>query len=242
MDIVWVHGFGEDSTVWDDFLPAVHSSYTSLMFDYAARTGHSSIRDYASDLQVFLSENRIVKPVIIGHSMGGYIALEYAAQYPDQVQGLGLFHSSATSDSDSKKEERDKTRAFIEKNGSAAFIQNFYPKMFTEDFRLKNADLVAQNTRRYSGLDPQALMAATESMKNRRDHVETLKSFSFPVFQILGKQDAFVPLEKGLEQTAVLQRPFTLVLDNVAHAGMFESPSICADFINNYLETIAVTH
>ncbi|MCD8538739.1 MAG: alpha/beta hydrolase, partial [Leadbetterella sp.] len=68
-----------------------------------------------------------------------------------------------------------------------------------------------------------------------RDHVETLRSFSFPVFQILGKQDTFVPLEKALEQTAVLQQPFTLVLNNVAHAGMYESPSICADFINHFL-------
>lgn len=172
--------------------------------------------------------------------MGGYIALEYAAQYPDRVQGLGLFHSSAAADSDAKKKERDKTRSFIDKNGSAAFIRNFYPNMFTEGFRLENADLIARNTRHYSDLDREALMAATESMKNRRDHVETLKSFSFPVFQILGKQDAFIPLEKALEQTAVLQRPFALVLDNVAHAGMLESPAICIDFINNYLGAIRV--
>lgn len=239
MDIVWIHGFGEDSAVWEDFLPAVHSYYTSHVFDHAALTGYSSIREYAGALQVFLSEKRIAKPVLIGHSMGGYIALEYAAQYPEQVRGLGLFHSSAAADSDVKKQERDKTRSFIEKNGSAAFIKNFYPNMFTEDFQTKNADLIARNIRRYSGLDPEALMSATESMKNRRNHVETLKSFSFPVFQILGKQDAFVPLEKGLEQTAVLQQPSTLVLNNVAHAGMYEAPAVCADFINYYLGSVA---
>ncbi len=242
MNIVWVHGFGEDSAVWEDFLPAIHSYYTSNVFDFSARVGYRSIREYAGDLQVFLSEKKIEKPVIIGHSMGGYIALEYAAQYPDQVRGLGLFHSSAAGDSYTKKKEREKTRAFIGKNGPAAFIQNFYPNMFTEDFRLKNADLIAGNIRRYSGLDPEALMSATESMKNRRGHVGTLKSFSFPVFQILGKQDAFVPLEKALEQTVLLQRPFTLVLDNAAHAGMLESPAICAEFINYYLEAIATAH
>ncbi|MCD8540379.1 MAG: alpha/beta hydrolase, partial [Leadbetterella sp.] len=126
MDIVWIHGFGEDSAVWEDFLPAIHSYHTSHVFDHAARTGLTSIREYAGDLQVFLSEKRIEKAVLIGHSMGGYIALEYAAQYPEQVQGLGLFHSSAAADSETKKKERDKTRSFIEEKGTTPFIRNFY--------------------------------------------------------------------------------------------------------------------
>lgn len=239
MDIIWIHGFGEDSAVWEDFLPAIHSYYTSHTFEYAAQTGYTSIGEYANDLRDFLIAKGIEKPVIIGHSMGGYIALEYAARYADKVQGLGLFHSSAAADSETKKKERDKTRSFIGENGTAPFIRNFYPNMFTERFKLENADLIAQNIRRYSALDPEALMSATESMKNRKDHVETLKSFSFPVFQILGKQDAFVPLEKALEQTALLQQPSTLVLNDTAHAGMFENREICAEFINYYLGTLA---
>lgn len=235
MDIIWIHGFGEDAAVWEDFLPAIHSYYTSHVFDHASSTGYTSIKEYAHDLRGFVTTKKIEKPVIIGHSMGGYIALEYAAQYPDEVQGLGLFHSSAAADSEEKKKERDKTRSFIGENGTAAFIRNFYPNMFTERFKLENADLIAQNIRRYSALEAEALMAATESMKNRRDHLESLKNFTFPVFQILGKQDAFVPLEKALEQTALLQQPSTLVLDHVAHAGMFEATSICTDFINYWL-------
>ncbi len=238
MDIVWIHGFGEDSTVWEDFLPSIHTYYTSYVFEHAHTTHHRSIGEYAEDLRVFLREKNIEKPVLTGHSMGGYIALEYAAQYPDAVKGLGLFHSSASADSEEKRKERDKIRAFIGENGTEPFIHNFYPNMFGGNFRQENADLIATRMRRYAGLNPQALMAATESMKNRRDHVDTLKNFTFPVFQILGKQDPFVPLEKALLQTALLQHPYTLVLDQVAHAGMYEAPSVCADFMNYFLETL----
>jgi len=239
MNIIWIHGFGEDSAVWADFLPAVHSYYTSHVFDHAACTGYSSMDEYVNDLRAFVIKKKIEKPVIIGHSMGGYIALEYAAQYADQVSGLGLFHSSAAADSEEKKKERDKTRAFIGQKGSAAFIKNFYPNMFSERFRMENADLIAQNIQRYAELDPEALMAATESMKNRRDHTGSLRNFPFPVFQILGKQDTFVPLEKALEQTALLRRPSVLVLENIAHAGMYEATAVCADFINYYLGSTA---
>lgn len=235
MDIVWIHGFGEDSAVWEEFLPGIHSYYTSHVFEHAHHRGYNTITDYVNDLRTFVSGRAIEKPVLIGHSMGGYIALEYAAQYLSEVSGLGLFHSSATADSEEKKKERDKTRAFIGQNGSAAFIRNFYPNMFTGRFQTENADLIARNIQRYSGLDPQALMTATESMKNRRDHTETLKSFTFPVFQILGKEDTFVPFKKAMEQTALLQHPSALILDHVAHAGMYEATSVCTEFINYWL-------
>ena len=237
MDIVWIHGFGEDSAVWKEFLPRIDANYAAHLFDHAQSTGHCSIHAYATDLEGFISERGLQAPVLIGHSMGGYIALEYAARH--RVAGLGLFHSSATADNDEKRAERDKTRAFIAENGTETFIQNFYPKMFTERFRHKHPDIIAQNTLRYSStLAREALMASTQSMKNRRDHVNTLKNFAFPVFQILGKQDKFIPLETALEQTALLQHPSALLLDQVAHAGMYEAPELCADFVNYWLSTL----
>ncbi len=41
--------------------------------------------------------------VVIGHSMGGYIALAFAEAYPDAVEGLGLFSSTARPDTEEKK-------------------------------------------------------------------------------------------------------------------------------------------
>ena len=80
--------------------------------------------------------------------MGGYIALEYISRYSNDVSGLGLFHSTATADSDEKKAERLKTIQFIEKHGTEAFIKNFYPNMFSEDFIASNFDLVEEFTKK----------------------------------------------------------------------------------------------
>ncbi len=236
MDIVWIHGFGEDSTVWENLIPEIYTYYSSHLFDFSARTNYASITEYANDLRKFILENKIEKPVLIGHSMGGYIALEYASLFNNDISGLGLFHSTAASDSEEKKLERDKTAAFITANGSEAFISNFYPKMFTENFRKKEYELIQENTSRFIHLNPEALVAATVSMKNRKSHLETISTFDFPVFQILGKQDTFVALESALAQTLTIKKPNVLVLDNVAHAGMFENLEICSQFINNYLE------
>jgi pimeloyl-ACP methyl ester carboxylesterase len=238
MNVIWIHGFGEDSSVWNDFTANIHSYFCPHIFEHSHKTGYSLIKEYAEDLRDFIVTNKIENPVLIGHSMGGYIALEYASRYPETFSGLGLFHSSAAGDSETKKAERKKTMQFIAKNGTAVFIQNFYPNMFTETFRNENPELIQENIKRFEKLNPEALIAATESMSNRNDHLKTLRLLNVPVFQILGKDDSLIPFEKGLEQTLVIQKPYTLLLNKVAHAGMYESPQICADFINNFLAQV----
>lgn len=239
MNIIWIHGFGEDSTVWSDFLPLIRTYFNSHLFDFSQTTRHTTIKQYAQDLALFIEEKQIEKPVLIGHSMGGYIALEFASKHPESLNGLGLFHSTAKADLQAKKAEREKTKAFIKKFGSEKFIQAFYPNMFSEHFRLCNPDLLQNNIDRFSKISSEALASATESMKNRRSHLKTLSNLAFPVFQIIGKLDAFVPLKDALKQTSTLQKPNVLLLDNVAHAGMYEAPEMCAGFINNYLENLA---
>ncbi len=235
MNIIWIHGFGENGKVWENFLP--HLSGKHYNFDHSERTGTANIQDYAEHLQDFIQEEKINSPVLIGHSMGGYIALEYAALYKEKVRGLGLFHSSATADSPEKQKEREKTAEFILKNGSTAFLANFYPKMFARPEKFEA--LIEANIADFSQIPAEALADATRAMKERRNHVPTLSTFAFPLFQILGKSDPFVPLDKALEQTALLQHPYTLVLDDAAHAGMYEQTDICVQFIENFLRQLA---
>jgi pimeloyl-ACP methyl ester carboxylesterase len=238
MNIIWIHGFGEDYSVWNDFILKIKTPFRSHLYEHASTSNYTTIKEYAEDLRNYIVTNEINSPVLIGHSMGGYIALEYAALYPNSILGLGLFHSSAAADTEAKKNERRKTMDFISKNGTSTFIRNFYPNMFTEFFRKEHADLVEENIKRFEKLSQNGLLSAIQSMINRNDHLKTLAELNFPVFQILGKNDTFIPLEKALEQTLLLQNPYTLILDNVAHAGMYESPDICADFIMHYFSTL----
>ncbi len=204
MNIIWIHGFGEDSSLWKSFIPKFGGDKTNFLFDFSKTSSHNTIKGYSNDLADYILEKNIIKPVIIGHSMGGYIALEYAFNNPNSINGLGLFHSQAAGDSETKKEERDKTIAFIQKNGSEVFIRNFYPKMFTEESKATYNYLIAQNIERFVKINPEALCSATESMKNREDHMKSLSNFEFPIFQILGKKDSFVPLDLALNQTLLL--------------------------------------
>ncbi|RYU96361.1 alpha/beta fold hydrolase [Emticicia agri] len=235
MNIILIHGFGEDHFVWKQFmtlLPAKHTYYTP---DYAAFTDCETIEDYVKWLKEFLRERDIERCVLIGHSMGGYIALSFAEKHHEMVHGLGLFHSSAYADDEERKAGRLKTIDFIEKHGSEEFIKDFYPKMFTDDFRKKNKELIESHIERYSTFSKRSLKNAQMAMRNRKDTTKVLKQASYPVMIIAGEEDKFVPVEAAKEQIKLLKKGYTDVLSGVAHAGMFERPEACAKMVETFI-------
>jgi pimeloyl-ACP methyl ester carboxylesterase len=238
MNIVFLHGFGENASIWEDFIKRINPEHNIYCPDYSEKKDCFSIPEYAEWLKGLLQKKGIQNFVIIGHSMGGYIALEFCHKYPKMIKGLGLFHSSAAADSEEKKENRDKTIQFLIKHDTNLFIKHFYPNMFSEVFNKNNAELIDKNIEQFSKITNEALLAATLAMKSRQSHVENLLSFDFPIFQILGTLDTFVNYQDALQQTLKMKSPNVLLLNDICHAGMFESPEICANFINSFFEKI----
>ena len=70
--------------------------------------------------------------MLIGHSLGGYVALAMVEKRPDLFAGLGLFHSTAYADSAEKKQSRNKVIEFVNKNGAKAFTTNFITPLFAD--------------------------------------------------------------------------------------------------------------
>jgi pimeloyl-ACP methyl ester carboxylesterase len=237
-NIVFLHGFGENASVWTDFIKLLNPENQYFTPDFSAKKDCFSIPEYADWLKNYLDKEKIKKAVIIGHSMGGYISVEFCNRYPEMTLGLGLFHSSVAADSEEKKENRDKTIQFLIKHDTNLFIKHFYPNMFTEEFKSKNGEFVQNNIEKFSKIPNEALLAATLAMKSRVSYIGELGKFEFPMFQILGKQDTFVNYKDALEQNILMKSPNVLLLDHICHAGMLESPEICAQFIDNFIASI----
>ncbi|WP_143706118.1 alpha/beta fold hydrolase [Emticicia sp. TH156] len=239
MNVILIHGFGEDHIIWNKFISLLPRTYTYVTPDYSKLTNCISIDDYADWLKDVLDERKEEKCVLIGHSMGGYIALAFAEKYPEWLQGLGLFHSSAYPDDEERKVTRLKTIDFIEKHGSAEFIKDFYPKMFTDEFKKKSKTLIDSQMERYSSIPEKAMTNAQMAMRNRRDTTAILKDAGYPTMIIAGEEDKFVTVSAAEEQIKLLRMGFTGILGGVAHAGMFERPEECARIVAEFLTACA---
>jgi pimeloyl-ACP methyl ester carboxylesterase len=240
--ILLLHGFAEDSTVWDNQAVALSNTCRLILPDLpgsgrsAALTTPISIENLASDIKGLLDRLEIDRCTLIGHSMGGYIALAFAALYPERLNALGLFHSTAYPDTEDKRNTRRKAIDFIRANGSAPFIRQSTPNLFSAWTREHHPELIDNTIAKYSGFAPGSLIAYYDAMIDRTDRTNELRQFTRPVLFIVGRDDNIIPLQHSLEQCHLPSISHLHIVENAGHQAMLEqaekSNQLLQDFIN----------
>ena len=203
-----VHGFGEDRLVWKNQVAALSNNFMLIMPDLSgsgeSRIDHStsswSLVDHAESLLEILKQEKIESCLLIGHSMGGYISLAFAANWPGKLMGLGLFHSSVFADSPEKIKTRQKAIDFTREKGAATFLKTSIPNLFSEKFKKENPGFLEEWIAENSGFSEETLIEYYLAMIDRPDRSELLKNFLLPVLFIIGEEDNAVPLEASLKQ------------------------------------------
>jgi pimeloyl-ACP methyl ester carboxylesterase len=238
--LVLIHGFCEDNTIWDSFVKFLPNDVRIIRPDLPGfgkselPDGEISIDTYADALYEILKKEDINKCLIVGHSMGGYTVLAFAAKYPEMLTGMALFHSFAFADDDNKKQDRLRAIDFVNKNGVEIYIDELYPKLFAPDFYSKNKEFILQLKKHAYRFSSGGITAAINAMRERPDRTGVLKNSQVPVLFIVGKQDNAILFEKSHMHFALPNVSQIVILDDVAHMGMFEATEECAKEIAGF--------
>ncbi len=239
--VILLHGFGEDGSIWDALSEQLKKKYRLIIPDLpgsgqsVSNTDGITMEKMAEKVKEVLDKEGIQQCKMIGHSMGGYITLAFAEKYAHYLHSFGLFHSTAYADSEEKKEARKKNIEFIGKHGSAKFLRQTVPNLFSEETRSNNPELVEQIINKYSNLSPTSLVNYTAAMMNRPDRVSVLENFKKPVLFIMGEHDTAVPLEQGLKQCRVPEISYIYICVHSGHMGMLEEPEFSLKAIQDFL-------
>ncbi len=225
IQLVFLHGFGEDERVWSDFLPFHSWSFSTLCPSYANWTDCATLADYARKIVASLPHYGDF--ILVGHSMGGYIALEIAAQFPERVKKVVMLHSTFVADTEEKKINRDRTAELLLKKGTAFFIGPFLPNLFAS----ASQGLISTLASRYRELPAAGLIAATKAMRDRKDFTTFVQTSKIPILFILGEQDALI----SPESITRFVTKSVVILPNVGHQGTYEAPEAVAMAINQFV-------
>ncbi|RPE09841.1 alpha/beta fold hydrolase [Chitinophaga lutea] len=226
--VILIHGFAEDHSVWEHQTAFLRNHYRVLVPDLPG-TGRSqlttplSIESMAEFIYEILVAEAISQVTLIGHSMGGYVALAFAEKYPHLLEGLGLFSSTAKPDSEEKKEGRQKSIRMISQYGLESFFRQMLPSMFAADFRTRQAPMIENYIQQAltSGTTEGAI-AYYEAMMARPDRTEVLKTIKVPVLFFIGKEDQAVPVDNALSQVIMPAVASIHLFDQVGHMGLLE--------------------
>lgn len=240
--VVLLHGFMEACFVWEPLSRHLcQQGYCVICIDLA---GHGKTDSFGpvhsmalqADLvkAVFDAEG-IKKAVVIGHSMGGYVACEFAQAYPECVSGLGLFHSTAQADTPEARENRQRMITLLEA-GKTYFIGDSMADLFAPGTAVKYPEALQALEASAKGMKPEAIAAAQRGMMDRQSRLG-IYELPVPFLFIIGKRDARANLSQLAVQALMPQSSHVLMLP-IGHMGMYEAPQTTTAFVTAYLESV----
>lgn len=203
--VILLHGFLENKTMWDFYVSELSKKNRIITIDLLGHGETESLgyiqtmEENADVVHEVLSKLKIRKAILVGHSMGGYVALAFAELYPEKMKGLVLLNSTSKEDSPERKKNRDRAIKAVKKDYET-FIRLSISNLFSEDNReklIKEIELVKIEALK---TPLQGIVASLEGMKIRKDREFILHTTTFPKLLILGKKDPVLNYEENLEQ------------------------------------------
>ena len=229
--LVFLHGYAESREVWTDFTRPFDAGYRLLTPNLPGHGTHvAEVRDFSMEAQArfvidYLNQKNVAAPVLlVGHSMGGYVALALAERWPERVAGLALINSSALPDTDEKRQSREKNIGFVERHGLPKFMDSFVRPLFAPQNRDRLPEQRAFLEEIGKATPVDTIVGALRGMAARPDRRAVLREATFPVLFVAGKHDVAVPFDDSLAQAALPPVGAALFLENCGHQAYLECP------------------
>jgi pimeloyl-ACP methyl ester carboxylesterase len=242
--ILFLHGFGASLQTWDIWSEALSNEYRVVSVDLPGfgLTGEDPSGIYTDQrsvevLEAFLKELKIPKVVLVGNSMGGKFAWQFAARYPDQVAKLVLISPDGYASPGIEYGKKTEIPAI------AQLYRHFFSKTFLE----MNLEPAYANPKTLNNalvnryydlmLAPGVRGAILARMEQTvlQDPVPSLANIKVPTLLIWGEKDAFIPITNSDDYLNVMPNAKRVSLPNIGHLPQEEQPSIGLAALKEFL-------
>jgi len=204
--VVLLHGFLENSTMWNKIIPILSEKNRVIAIDLL---GHGktdclsyihTMKDQANMVKAVLNHLKLRRYAIIGHSLGGYVALALAELYSENIKKLVLMNSTALPDTTIKQKNRDRAIAMVKRNKDT-FIKIAIPNLFINQSKIKHKQEIDFIKKEALKTSLQGIIASLEGMKVRKDSTSVLQNKSFDKLFIIGRKDPLLSYNTLINQT-----------------------------------------
>ena len=242
VSIILLHGYLETLYIWEEFRSLLPDSSRIVSIDLPGLglTGSdpfiNSMQFDAKVLLDLLDKLGIMRPYIVGHSMGGYVAQRFLRDYPGRIAGMVNINSAPYADDPSRLSNRQKEIDFILNGKLVQLAQVAVPNMYCRSNLRKFDEKITETVEICEMHDPQGVAAVLRGLVAREDNVELLKSPSVPVMFVYGDSDVYYPLEEIERIKADLPGCKHVVVPGTGHNTFIEDPGSTAALILDFIQ------
>ena len=225
--LVFVHGFLESSTMWEA-LPLGTLRHQCIFIDLPGH-GKSALESTPEDPSICWMANQVISTLeelginsfsIVGHSMGGYVALEIKRQMPG-CRKVVLLNSNFWTDGEQKRKDRVRVASHVIK-AKNLFIQEAIPHLFHDT--IKHEKTILSLVRDAKKMEASAIAFSSLAMRDRTDFSAPIQENPLDYLFIHGVLDRLIEVEEYRRKTASFSEQLYLI-DRAGHMSPWENPS-----------------
>jgi 3-oxoadipate enol-lactonase len=233
---VLIHSLAMDKAFWAETVRALAGSAEVLVYDcrghglsgkLAEAGGAFSVAQFADDLADLMDHVGWSSAVVAGASMGGCVALAFAAAYPQRVDGLGLFDTTAFYGDNAPTVWAERAEK-AQKEGLGALVGFQKTRWFGDAFREANPDIVDALVAVFLANDLKSYMA-TCNMLGAADLRPALPTFDFPCRIAVGSEDYATPVEMARNLADNIPGATMSIIEGARHFTPLEVPAVIAE-------------
>ena len=230
-----VHGFPLDHSMWNAQIEAL-AEHTRVIAPDMRGFGQSPLGDvdpdrgismeqYADELAELLDDLKIVEPIVlVGLSMGGYIAWQFVRKYADRLRGLVQCDTRAIADTDEARAGRIKMADSVAEWGSARVAEMMGPKLFSARALEAQPELMNDVRRVVKNTPPATIAAAQRGMAARPDVTAMLLKIQVPTLVLVGADDAISSSAEMRTIADAIPNAEFVEIPNTGHMTTMEQP------------------
>lgn len=243
MPVVLLHGFPFDRHLWEPQQDVLAQEGYRVVLPDLRGHGHSpstpevaTMEAMASDVFRLLDRLQASRTVVVGHSMGGYVALAMYAAEPDRFAGLVLANTRAEADDEEGQAKRDEMATAVREGGSDVLVDRMFDKLMSPTTRERQPALVESVVRIMRQTPPEGAVNALMGMRDRPDRRDLLRKIRVPTLVIAGVDDPITPPDDARAMADAIPGARLEVLGGAAHLSMLESPKAFNEALLGFLD------
>lgn len=240
--IVLLHGFPMDRHLWDSVGDRLGTSHPVLAIDLPGFGGSGTentvlgMPETADWLAAALDAFQVNAPVVlVGLSMGGYIAMEFAVRHPDRLKQLVFCSTKAEADSDAARKGRIEMAEAVEHIGVSEIAEAMLPKLLADSTRKLHPHVAEQLREMIERVAPSTIAAAQRGMAVRHSMLDKIPQWPFRIDCIAGENDTLAGPDVMQSMVGAARNAEMHVIPKIGHVAPLEAPEALSQCILRHL-------
>ncbi len=239
--VVFIHGFPFSKEMWKPQVAALREKYFVITYDVRGHgksqvgDGQYTIELFVDDLIDVLDALNLRQVVLVGLSMGGYIALRTIERHPERIRASVLCDSKSEADTNENKIKRASQIKIIKAKGLKAFSDGFLKAVFDEQTFTSNPEAIELIRNIINTNPPVGVCGTFIALAARTDTTESLSSINIPTLILVGEHDALTPPSASQAMKEKIPHSELHIIPNSAHMSNLENPFVFNEHLISFL-------